>query len=196
MHTVTENEMRAVLKILKSPETLYNANSLANEMGISAMGELKILKRLEAEGILKSRQVGNASIYWVNSSSYAKGYEKFLLSKEAESSGSFIKRWISEIRKLKSADIAVLFGSVLRKTEPRDIDVLLVTDKKRFSKLKKEVDGLNKINIKKIHAVYQTFPDLVENIKKKEPVVLNAIKGIAVFGEEKFLEALYESRKE
>ena len=196
MKTVTENEMRAVLKILKSPEIMYNANSLANDLEISAMGELKILKRLEAEGILKSRQIGNANVYWANDSGYAEGYAKFLLSKEAESADSLAKRWISEIRKLKSAYIGILFGSVLIKKDPRDIDVLLVTDQKRFLKLKKEVAELNEINPKKIHAIYQTFQDFAENIKKKEPVILNAIKGIVIFGEGKFLEALYESRKE
>lgn len=196
MHAVTGNEMRAVLTLLKSPEILYNANSLSNDLDISAMGELKILKRLEAEGILKSRAIGKASIYWIKDNRYTRSYVKFLLSKEAESSNSLVKRWESEIRKLKSADIAVLFGSVLKKKEPRDIDVLLVTDQKRFEKLKKEVTELNEINPKKIHVIYQTFQDMVGNIKKEDPVILSAIKGIVVLGEEKFFEVCYESRKE
>ena len=90
----------------------------------------------------------------------------------------------------------VLFGSVLEKPNPNDIDVLLVTDQKRFPKLQREIKELNEINIKKIHPIYQTYNDIVKNIKKRDKPVLNAIKGIIVFGEERFLEVYNESRKE
>ena len=40
-----DNSMRAVLAILKSPEALYNSNSLSKGLGLSAMGTLKILDR-------------------------------------------------------------------------------------------------------------------------------------------------------
>ena len=47
--------------------------------------------------------------------------------------------------------------------EEEDIDVLLVTDKKKFAKLKKEIENINIINIKKLHPIYQTKKDLEKN---------------------------------
>ena len=89
--------------------------------------------------------------------------------------------------------MSILFGSVLRnEKEAKDIDVLLVTvtDKKKFSKLKKEIAEINLINTKQIHPIYQTEEDLKNNIKKGDKVVLNAIKGIVVFGEDMLLKVL------
>ena len=194
MRDITKNEIMAVLTIVKSPEIMYNANSLSKGLGISSMGTLKILKRLETESILKSRQIGKSNIYKVNTgNNNARNYIKFLLSRESSSSSSFIKRWITEIKKIKHADIAMLFGSVLKKTDVNDIDVLFVTEQRQFKKLKAEINKINEINIKKIHPIYQTCNDLVRNIGKRDRVVLNAMKGIVVFGEERFLEVYDES---
>lgn len=186
MDDITNNEMLFVLGILKNPEIEYNANSMAGHIGISSMGALKIAKRLEKEGILSSRELGKAKFYKLNLyNGYVRQYARFLLNREAEQAPAYVKRWVSELKKIKSADSAILFGSVLKKqNESKDIDVLLITDKKRFSKLKREVEDINLISIKKIHPVYQTREDFKENIKKGDKVVLNAIKGIIVFGED------------
>ena len=47
MNDITKAEMDAVLTIVKSPEQNYNANNLAKIIGVTPMGALKILKRLE-----------------------------------------------------------------------------------------------------------------------------------------------------
>ena len=44
--------------------------------------------------------------------------------------------------------------------------------------------------------MYQTYHDIIKNIKKLDKPLLNAIKGIIVIGEENFLEIYNESRKE
>ncbi len=197
MKDITKNEIQAVLTIVKSPEIMYNANSLSKVLGISSMGTLKILKRLEKESILTSRRIGKSVIYKINTENkYSRDYVKFLLSRESAGSSGIIKRWVNEIKKVKNADIIVLFGSLLKGNNPKDIDALFITNQKRFKKLKKEVQELNEINIKKIHPIYQSFEDIVSNIKKRDKIVLNAIKGIIVFGEEKFLEVYNESCKE
>lgn len=192
MRTGMHNEMRFVLSVLKSPEVEYNSNNLAKHLGISAMGALKIAKKLENEKVIMFRQVGRAKIYKINfKNEYARQYLKFLLSKEVEQAQSYVKVWIREVKKIKNTHIAILFGSVLRRSkEAKDIDVLLVTDKKKFSKLKKEVEGINLINIKKLHPIYQSKSDLENNIKKRNKVVLNAIKGVVVFGEDALIKIL------
>ncbi len=197
MKEITPAEMNVVLTLVKSPEVIYNANSLSKVVGITPMGALKILKRLEQESIVKSRKIGKAITYKVNvEDSYARKYLSLILVREAQCANPQIKRWITELKKIKNADVIVLFGSVLEKSHPNDIDVLVITDQKRFPKLQQEIKELNEINIKKIHPMYQTYGDLVKNIKKRDKPILNAIKGIVVFGEEKFLEIYNESRKE
>ncbi len=156
------------------------------------MGALKIARKLEKEDILISRELGRAKFYRLNfNNEYARQYIKFLLKIESEQSSAYVKRWIAELKKIKSADSIFLFGSILKKNEEaKDIDVLLITDKERFSKLKKEIEDINLINIKKLHPLYQTEEDIKKNIKKHDEPLLDAIKGIVVFGEDKIISLL------
>ena len=189
--------MDIVLRIVKSPELDYNANSIAKVIGITSMGALKILKRLEGDSILKSRKIGKAVIYRVNfENTYACRYVSLLLSREPLYAAPQVKRWVGELKKIRSAELIILFGSVLEKPNPHDIDVLLVTSQKIFPKLQQEIKELNEINVKKIHPLYQTDQDIIQNIKARDKPLLNAIKGIYLKGEEKFLEIYHESRKE
>ncbi len=192
MEDITKNEMLLVLTIFKSPEIDYNANSIAKRIGISSMGALKIAKRLEQQGILVSKEMGKAKFYKINlKKDYAKQYLKFLLKREGEQASDYVKRWINDIKKIKNIYSSVLFGSVLHKQkDANDIDVLLITDKKKFKKLKKEIEEINNINTKKLHPVYQTKEDLKKNIKKGDKPLLNAIKGIVVFGEDTIINLL------
>ena len=197
MKDITRNEMNAVLAIVKSPEILYNAHSLSLVLGITSMGTLKILKRLEKDGIIKAKQIGKAITYRINiESKYSCRFVGLLLSRESLHAPSFVRRWVNEVKKIENAQVAVLFGSVLHKKEPNDIDVLFVTDKKRLSKLEEEIHEMNKINVKRIHPMYQSSSDIIKNIKKGDKPILYAIKGIVVFGEEQFLEVYYESSRE
>jgi predicted nucleotidyltransferase len=159
------------------------------------MGALKILKRLEKEGVLISNKVMQARIYGISKSEYAKQYVSFLLSRERKVSQSSIKVWVNELSKIKNADLAILFGSALRNKNPNDIDVLLVSDEKKFKALEKEIADLNKVGVKKIHPLFQSFEDVIDNIKKGDKPLLNAIKGVVVFGENVLMEVYYESCK-
>ncbi len=197
MREITKAEMDLVLTLVKSPEMDYNANNIAKMVGITPMGALKILKKLEKESLLNSKKVGNATIYKINTlNSYAHRYILLILTRESIHASPQVKRWIEELKKIKNADLVVLFGSVLERADPHDIDVLFVTDQKHFIPLQKEIKELNNIAIKKIHPLYQKFMDIISNIKRRDKPLLNAIKGIIVFGEEKFIEVYNESRKE
>lgn len=186
MSDITNNEMVFVLTIFKSPETQYNANSIAKLIGISRMGALKIAKRLEKERIISSKEMGKASFYKLNiENDYVRQYIIFLLKREAEHANPYVKVWVSDIKKIKSADAAILFGSILRKLkEAGDIDVVIILDAKKYKKVQKEIEEVNKMSTKKIHPLFQTKQDFVKNIKKGDKPLLNAIKGIYVFGED------------
>ncbi|MBS3064840.1 MAG: hypothetical protein J4472_03425 [DPANN group archaeon] len=196
MLNITNNEMYFILSIFKNPEKEYNANSIAKQIGISSMGALKIAKKLEKENIIISRKLGKAKFFKINfNNNYVKQYLGFLLKREAEQASSYVKVWIREIRKLKSADVAILFGSVLQKQKDAgDVDVLLITNQKKFTKLKKEIESLDIINVKKLHPLYQTKEDVVKNVKKEDKPLLNAIKGIVVLGDDVIIK-LFEKLK-
>lgn len=189
---ITSNEIRLVLKILKNPKNDYNANNISKELGISSMGALKIARKLEKEGILTSRQIGKGIFYSIDfKNSYAKNFLLFILKRELQCSSPYVKRWITEIKKIKNSSLAILFGSVLTKNEKaEDIDVLFISSQKKFNELKKEIEQLNKINDKKIHPIFQSKQDIIDNIKKQDKIILNAINGIVVFGEEILLEII------
>ncbi|MBS3122544.1 hypothetical protein J4434_06705 [Candidatus Woesearchaeota archaeon] len=192
MKDITNYEMKFALLILRSPEKDYNANNISKELGITPMGALKIAKKLEKENILTSKQLGKATFYKFNfKSDYAKDFAKLLLKRELLYADSFTKMWASQLQNIKNADLVLLFGSVLtKKQKANDIDVLLVTNQKKFNKLKKEIGELNEMNVKHIHPIYQSINDLKKNIKKNDKVVLNAIKGILIKREDRFLEVL------
>ncbi|MFW6282583.1 MAG: hypothetical protein ACOC1P_00820 [Minisyncoccales bacterium] len=187
-----ENKDKVVLRILKDVSREYNANSLSKVLKLSAMGVLKILRNLEGEGIVISNKVSNIKFYGFNfDSSYSKDYASLILKKEAESSSAYVKRWVEEIRKVGIAKVSMLFGSVLSKGKSsNDIDVLFIVDKRDFGKLKNEIAEMNKLTDKKIHPVYQTEEDFVNNLKNKDKVILEIVKGILVFGEREFVNIL------
>ena len=192
MKTLTGNGMRAVLVVAKSPEKAFNSRTLAKELGISSMGALKIFKGLEADGIFSRKPMGKAnfiSINWENH--FAKSLILFLFQREAADAGPEVKVWLREIRKIKNADAALLFGSALQHArEAKDIDVLLIVGQSMFSAVKDEIGGINIINKKKIHPLFQSQNDFVRNVKKGDPAVLDAIKGLAVFGGDIILKGL------
>ena len=192
MKDITSNEMNFVLTLLKSPEVEYNATSIAKPLHISPMGALKIAKKLEKERIITGKNKGKARFYALNlEEEYVEQYVRFLLHREVAQALPYIRVWIRELKKLKHADVLILFGSVLRKQEAaRDIDVVAIITKKTFETVKKEVAGVDAINRKKLHLLYQTKQDFKDNIKKLDSVLLNAIKGLVVKGENVILEAL------
>src|SRR3989344_6917351 len=103
MKEITKAEMDVVLALVKSPEVIYNANSLSKVIGITPMGTLKILKRLEQESIVKSKKIGKAITYKVNvEDSYARRYVSLILVREAQYANPQVRRWINETKKIKS----------------------------------------------------------------------------------------------
>ena len=192
MRNITTNEMAFVLKIFKSPETEYNATSIAKALKISAMGALKIARKLQKENIITGKKKGKATFYFLNlKEDYVQQFLKFLLQREAAQASVYIRVWVRELRKIESAYAIILFGSVLHKgEEARDIDAVVVVDQERFKKIQKEINEVNVVNIKKVHPIFQTKEDLHNNIKKPDQVILNALKGIVVKGEEIIMETI------
>lgn len=192
MKDITKNEIKVLLTLFKDVDLDYNANNLSKKLGLTPMGTLKILKKLEKQQILKSKQLGKAVFYKPNLNDYTKAQIRFLLQKEAEESLPGIKRWVKELRKFQeTADIGILFGSVLKREKFDDVDLLLVLKKSQNREVNQLVKEINKVNIKGIHLIKQTKNDLKSNLKKKDKVVLSILRnGIILFGYKEITEVV------
>lgn len=191
MESITKNEIRVILELFKNFSVDYNATSLSKRLDMTPMGALKILKKLESERILKSKKYGKAVFYKIDfENPYTKSYIAFLLQKESQQSNAKIKRWIKDIKKFENcAEIAILFGSVIKNTDYKDVDILIIT--KEIKKIRKIEEEINKVTNKKLHIIKQTEEDLVDNIKKRDRIILNIINtGIVLFGHEKLVGVL------
>ena len=193
MEDVTKKEMEAVLTLFKDFSTGYNANSLSKVLNITPMGSLKILKRLERQGVLDARQMGKAVFYRIAfNNDYARAYLRFILEKEAEQSVPRIRSWVEESRKFRGvASIGILFGSVLTKQDFNDVDLLLVFEQRQAGKVSSLLKDISELSVKKIHLVRQTASDLESNMMKKDKVLLSALKrGVVLFGYDELIEVV------
>jgi predicted nucleotidyltransferase len=198
MNSLTVNEIRSVIRILKEPAEDYNANTLSKDQGITSMGALKILKKMRGQNILNSKKLGNAVYYKPNlDDEYPENFFEFILRKEAEESPAKIKKWVRELRKLSGkAQAAILFGSVLEKDWYNDVDILLILRPGQVDEAEKGIEELNRINVKRIHALKQTRNDIIENIRKKDKTVLGALRnGIVLFGYKEVLGVIKDASR-
>src|SRR3989344_2446568 len=73
---------------------------------------------------------------------------------------------------------------IAKRLEKENILISKKLGKAVFYRLNTEIEEINLINIKKIHPIYQTKEDFKNNILKNDKIILNAMKGIIVFGED------------
>lgn len=183
-------EKDAMIMLVKDFTSDYNPGNLANELGVTRVGTFKALKGLEKKGLVKGRNLGKARFYTVDlKDEYARKNVEILLMEQARD----YQRWVGEFKELfKYVKIAVLFGSIIKNADKaNDIDLLLVFDVKNNKKINSIIKEKNEILIKRVHPIKQTIDDLKGNIKKKDKVILNALKGgIILYGFDELLEVI------
>lgn len=175
-------EQRIILILFKEFLENYNSRNLSKIIGISHVGTFKILKKLEKRGLLNSKTIGKAIIYSLK-------MENPVVLKEIELAlaleSQLHNKWVEEFKEIKDkAKLGILFGSILKNEKlAKDIDLLIISDKKMFNKIKKLVEIKNKVLTKKIHLILQTTKDFKNDISKKNKTMLKIIKnGIILFG--------------
>ncbi|MBI4980051.1 nucleotidyltransferase domain-containing protein [Candidatus Woesearchaeota archaeon] len=188
MSSLTPKENEVLLTLFKDFSKNYNANSLSKQVDITPRGALKVLKNLHQRGLLVSQQFGKAVFYKVNLEDYYsfRTIETLLISEAREKAS----RWLSEFKELyKEVEIAIIFGSIIK--EPRqanDIDILLVFAPSQMKAVKYFISEKNKILLKPIHPIMQSSTDIKKNLKKKDPVILNALRrGYVLHGYDKLI---------
>ena len=195
MTNITEKEKEIVLKIFKDFTNSYNASSISKLVKMTRVGSYKALKNLEQHGILESKRLGKAIFYKIKlNDNYAKKSVELVLMEEANQK----KRWLEEFKELFDlCESVILFGSILKSEEKaNDIDLLLIMDQENNTKINKFIDTKNQILLKKIHPIKQTSDDFINNVKKKDKVILDAIEtGIVLSGVENYVELINNAQK-
>lgn len=192
MVSITKNEARVINLILRDFIRDYNINQIAKELKLSPRGAYKILKKLENNEMVLPKKIGNNIIYKLNfKNSTTASLCQFVLTEKETT--PYLKVLINDLQQLRQfTDTVVLFGSVLAKEKhANDIDVLLVFEKNNLEKVQAEIERINRIKPKKIHAIMQTKKDLINNLKNKDFALLEEIKtGIVLWGENVLFEAI------
>jgi predicted nucleotidyltransferase len=187
MTASTDLDKRIVLRLFKDLDADYNPSNISKTLNVTRMGAYKSMKFLEKDQIIEGKTLGKATFYRLRlDDEYTRKNVETLLLEEAKAHG----RWKEEFKDIfDHVQIAVLFGSILRdQAKANDIDLLLIYDKKNESYVQKAIDEKNRILTKKIHAIKQTKKDLMQNIQKKDNVVLDAIRtGIVLHGYEDYV---------
>src|SRR3989338_8523713 len=191
MITLAKNELNALKFLTRHFTESYSINQLAKQIGLTPKGMHKLLKRLERQNIVKPLKMGNSVFYKVN-------FEYDLARKAAEISLfdeiklPYAKVQAKDLLVLRPVTLAViLFGSLLEKGEKAgDIDILAVLKQEQYRAFKKSLDNLQLIKPKHIQPVVQSPQDLVNNLKKKDAVLLEVLKkGRILWGHEIILAA-------
>lgn len=178
---ITVNEKK-VLRLLAVAKT-KSINEIARECHITAAGALKILRKLEYEKVLKVVLIANSKIYQLDftSEKTARVLELALMDDNL----GRIKARREDFMPLKAVTKAsIIFGSyITAKEKPEDIDVLFIVESKIFHAYKKKLAEIQDITPIKIQDIVQTENDLIQNMRKNDPIVIKAIRyGVVLWG--------------
>lgn len=189
---LTAGEIKALRLLMLSGSEVYSINEIAKRIGVSPNGAYKLLKKFHNEGILTAQSLANIKSYRLNLSGMK---TKHLLGLALMENNKIprVKGREEDMISLKDyAEAAILFGSYIEESKrPSDLDILFVLNSDGYKKFMHEYSRIKEIFPTKIHEILQTKEDLIENIKKKDAVILDALnKGIVLWGHDLILEVV------
>jgi len=186
----TDNEKKALLTLFKDFTGYYNANSLSKEIGISRIGAMKFLKKLENNKIIVGKKIGKSIIYKNNlTDDYVRNLISFLLSDEANN----FKRWKDEFRELfKNKRVIMLYGSaIIDYSIAKDIDLMVIREEKDSDEIQKIVYEKQKILPKKVHLISLSTEEFLKNLINKQKATIDITKkAIILYGQENYVEII------
>lgn len=181
---LTTNEKQVMRFLATSIGEDHSINEIAKECNISPNGAYKLLKKLEKEEILKSKQIANIKTHKPNftNEKTTNILELALMPKPLQGR---VKIRADDLHPLKQiTQSCILFGSYIsEKKKPRDLDILFIIKKEKFETYKKVLAEVQDIIPIKIQDVVQTTQDIKQNLKKNDPIVVEALcNGIVLWG--------------
>lgn len=191
MKMIPKNTSKIILFLLKNiNEVGYNINQISKTLKISIGSSFKILKDLEKDNIVVHKDISNASHYKLNldNSETVKLCELLLIA-ERKKLKDYAKVYAEEIMKFDSAELIVLFGSILERKAFNDVDVLFVTNTTK--KVNDFCLDLSKVRTKPIVPLILKKKDLIKEVRNKKESILEIIKkGVVLKGESAFVEVI------
>ena len=192
---ITEKQSK-VLKFLATGSYSENyINNIARECDLAVSGSQWILNNLEEQNIVIHQDIGNLKSYNINFNDKSKDFLSLAYSEKLNDKMENRKRELEPLKEVSK--ISIVFGSYLHKKDPNDMDMLFILDKTSdYRNFNEKLGHLRHIIPVKIHAVLQTRKDLIENIKKKDKIVIEALrKGILLWGNKYMVEVLEDVNK-
>jgi len=188
---IPKNTGKVIMFLLKNIDKLgFNINQISKLNNISVGSAFKILKDLENNDIVRKKDISNASHYSLNfdNSETIKLCELLILG-ERRSLKGHAKIYADEIKDFSSAEIILLFGSILKGKEFNDVDVLFVTNKTK--KVNDFCIEISKVRTKPVVPLILKKEDLVKEIKGKKEAIIDMIKtGVVLKGESEYMEVI------
>ena len=193
---IPKNTAKLIRFLLRNIERFgYNINQIAKYLKISVGSSFKILKDLEKNKIVTSQTIGNAVNHNLNldNPETVKLCELLILEEKRQLSG-YAKLYSESLQEFEKAELIILFGSIFKKKEFNDVDVLFVANKS------KEVNDfcleLSKIRTKPVVPLILKKQDLIKELKNGKEAILSLIKeGIILKGESVFVELIKNAKK-
>jgi len=190
MIELTVKEQKAILRVYKDFTNFYNANSLSKTIGITQVGTMKILKRLEKASVMTSKRIGKSLVYKINvSGDFAQRVVGFVLANES----SDYERWKEEFKPVYKLSKTVLFYGSASRNYPnsRDIDLMIIQDKDNMKETSNVLQEIQSLLPKKIHAIQATRDDLIKNLKNHNEAMIEIVKtAIVLHGYDEYMEVL------
>src|SRR3989338_6129385 len=193
MHSLTENEAKIMDLLIRNFKERSSINEIGRRLKISHTGAHKILRKLEKIKIVKPKKKRKTKNYKANlDEEIGIKLAEFVLL-ENEFSNSYAKMYAEDLRKLKNVALScILFGSVLKVgNEAKDIDALMIIEKKDYKKVSNKLKDIQQILTKRIHSIIMTTGDLSNNLKKGNEAMIDMLKyGQVLWGAEIIVEAI------
>jgi len=192
MISITKNQARVVEFLVRNFNEKNSINQIGRRLSLSPRGIYKILKNLEGQGIIVPQKIGNGIFYGIDfdRETGIKTAELVLVQKEMN---NYAKAQADDLIPLKEIALScILFGSVISKgREAGDVDIMLIIKDKSYKDVHDKLLEIGKLKPKKIHDLTLTKEDFYNGVKKKDAVILNALRtGEVLWGSEIVVEAI------
>jgi len=192
LYSLTQNEARVIDFLIRNFKERNNINEVGRKLKLSPRGIYKILKKLESINVAKSENIGNAIYYKVNLDEEVgiKLAEFVLVQNELN---TYAEVQAEDLKPLKEMTLCcVLYGSVIKMgKEARDIDILIILEKRNFKKAYNKFKEIKELKPKVIHDIMMTKEDLAKNLRKNNEAMIDMLKyGQILWGPEIIVEAI------